>query len=84
MNRTGLTIDYLGIWNERTWCGEDYIVSLRGALDDAGFHSTTLVAPDGGPGSVDLQVSCTLLIVAAATAVFTSHTMSFQLQCLLL
>ena len=55
MNRTGLPIDYLGIWNERTWCGEDYVVSLRASLDTAGFRSTTIVAPDGSPYSVDLQ-----------------------------
>ena len=40
-----LTIDYVGIWNERSYSIE-YIETLRAALDDAGFAQTMIVAPD--------------------------------------
>ena len=44
----GFSIDYLGVWNERAWGGPSYIISLRNALDAAGFSSTKLIIPDGG------------------------------------
>lgn len=51
---TGATVDYLGVWNEMTWCGEDYVLALRTALDRAGHTATKIVLPDGSPHSVDL------------------------------
>lgn len=40
-----LTIDYLGIWNERA-SDPDWIVRLRAALDKAGHQHVTIVASD--------------------------------------
>lgn len=45
--------------NERSWGSVEYVVSLRNALDAAGFAETKIVLPDGG--------DCTQ-IAAAATA----------------
>ncbi len=42
-----LTLDYVGVLNEAPFT-TDYIVSLRAALDSAGFHTTKLVASDQG------------------------------------
>ena len=48
----GLTISYLGGWNER---GHDanWFVQLRSALDDAGYSGVKLVADDSGWGVAD-------------------------------
>ena len=43
-----LSIDYLGIWNERPWGTTTYVKSLRAALDGAGFTGTQIVGSDGG------------------------------------
>ena len=43
--RHGLTIDYVGIWNERT-APTEYATTLRAALDDAGLEGTRIVAKD--------------------------------------
>eukprot|EP00047_Mylnosiga_fluctuans_P024630 m.165727 g.165727 ORF g.165727 m.165727 type:complete len:861 (+) comp9895_c0_seq4:1721-4303(+) len=43
-----ITIDYIGIWNERPWGNPTYVKDLRSALDAAGFSSTTIVGADGG------------------------------------
>ncbi len=40
------SIDYMGIWNERTWGNPTWIKQLRTALDDGGFSSVKLVLPD--------------------------------------
>jgi hypothetical protein len=48
-------IDYIGVWNEMTWCGTEYVLALRAALDGAGHTSTTIVLPDGGYTRKDLQ-----------------------------
>ena len=40
-----LEFDFIGVWNERE-CDPGYIVSLRKALDSAGFGETKIVAPD--------------------------------------
>ena len=42
-----LKIDYIGIWNERSWGTPEYVVSYRSALDRAGLKDTQLVLPDG-------------------------------------
>lgn len=44
----GFDIDYIGIWNERSWGSVDYVVGLRNTLDAAGFTNTQIVIPDGG------------------------------------
>ena len=41
-------VDYVGIWNERTWGNADWVVQLRAALDGAGFGATKIILPDGG------------------------------------
>ena len=43
----GLTIDFLGVWNERASDGT-YVKTLRAMLDAAGFAHTQIVAQDGG------------------------------------
>ncbi|XP_067657033.1 galactocerebrosidase-like [Haliotis asinina] len=42
----GLTIDYIGIWNERSY-NTTYIKLLRKVLDDTGFSHVRIVAADG-------------------------------------
>jgi hypothetical protein len=49
-----LSIDYLGVWNEMSWCGEAYVLALRAALDAAGHTATSIVLPDSGPSNRDL------------------------------
>ena len=43
----GLTIDYIGVWNERA-SDSTYVQTLRTALNAAGFGHTKIVAQDGG------------------------------------
>jgi hypothetical protein len=43
---TGITIDYLGIWNERSYGPVEYAITLRKNLDNAGFQTTKIVLPD--------------------------------------
>ena len=52
----GLTINYLGGWNER---GHDsnWYVQLRSSLDAAGFSSVQIVGDDSGWGIADEMVS---------------------------
>ena len=40
-----LTLDYIGIWNERQ-CNPNYVVALRKALNGAGYKHTRIIAPD--------------------------------------
>jgi hypothetical protein len=47
MQKEGISIDYLGVWNERYWGGPDYVKSLRASLDVAGFSDTRIIIPDG-------------------------------------
>ena len=42
-----LTIDYIGIWNERP-SDATYVITLRDAMNKAGFRGTKIVAKDGG------------------------------------
>ncbi|XP_052772475.1 galactocerebrosidase-like isoform X2 [Mya arenaria] len=41
-----LTMDYVGIWNERAY-NSNYIKTLRRMLDEAGLNQTKIVAADG-------------------------------------
>ena len=45
----GLSIDYVGLWNERRY-NTTYILALRRALDAEGFSETRIVAADGDWG----------------------------------
>lgn len=47
-----LDIDYIGIWNERSSDGT-YVKTLRGALNEAGFENTAIVAADGSEDICD-------------------------------
>lgn len=40
-------VDYIGIWNERSWGSVEYIKSYRKQLDSAGFKDIQIVLPDG-------------------------------------
>jgi galactosylceramidase len=42
----GITIDYVGSWNERSYSAA-YLKYLRSELDKSGFNSTLIVAADG-------------------------------------
>jgi len=42
----GLTIDFVGIWNERNWDAE-YVEVLRSTLDSRGYQATKIVVGDG-------------------------------------
>lgn len=47
-----LTIDFIGIWNEKPY-NVTYIKTLRRTLDARGFTKTKIVASDGGWGIVN-------------------------------
>lgn len=49
----GVAVDALGVWNERSWGGVDYVVRLRAALDAAGFGTTGIVVGDDGGSNAD-------------------------------
>ena len=42
-----ITINYMGIWNERPWGSAEYVVKLRESFDAAGFNTTAIVGSDG-------------------------------------
>ncbi|ESO89802.1 hypothetical protein LOTGIDRAFT_218637 [Lottia gigantea] len=55
-----LTIDYIGIWNERPY-DVNYIVILRNMLDTAGLNHVRIVASDSGWGiATDILKNATL------------------------
>jgi len=41
-----ISIDYIGIWNERPWGSASYVKQLRAALDAVGAQSTVIVGSD--------------------------------------
>ena len=43
---TGIVVDYIGIWNERSYGPVEYTIALRKSFDAAGFHATKIVLPD--------------------------------------
>jgi galactosylceramidase len=49
-NQTGYDMNLMSTWNEKPYGGVDYLVTLRNALDAAGFAGTRLVVPDNGWG----------------------------------
>jgi galactosylceramidase len=42
-----ITVDYIGIWNERPWGTPAYVKALRASLDAAGFTATQIVLSPG-------------------------------------
>ena len=42
-----ITLDYMGIWNERPWGNPTWVKEFRAAMDAAGFSKTQIVIPDG-------------------------------------
>ena len=52
-DKYNISIDYLGIWNERPWGNVDYVVKLRNALDAAGLNHTQIVGSDGAGQAVN-------------------------------
>ena len=67
-------INYLGVWNERSWGGVDYILSLRSALDAAGFGNTGIVIGDDGGNADDfVKLGRANATFAAAVAAIGIH-----------
>lgn len=62
-NVHGLTIDYLGGWNENGW-DSGWFVDLRKALDAGGFGHVRLVGADGGALVLDLAGSKTFDVIS--------------------
>jgi hypothetical protein len=81
-NQTGVTVDFLGTWNEKRWDGapSDYIVALRSALDASGFAETRIVVPDNGwgPGALATLVAS---IEANATYGAAVHAVGVHYAC---
>ncbi|GMI51912.1 hypothetical protein ScalyP_jg5977 [Parmales sp. scaly parma] len=47
-------IDYIGLWNERSWENStDYVKNLRSSMDAAGFKQTFIILPDSFGGYDD-------------------------------
>ena len=67
-----LTLDYVGVLNEAPFT-TDYIVSLRAALDSAGFHTTKLVASDQGGWGIFDAVSKNATVSAAVDVLGVHH-----------
>jgi hypothetical protein len=64
---TGVTLDYIGLWNERPQPDSGaYIVSLRQSLDASGFGATAIITMDGGFDDVLWGVVESNATVAAA------------------
>ena len=41
-----ISVDYIGIWNERPWGDTNYVKKLRNALDAVGAQYTTIIGSD--------------------------------------
>lgn len=63
----GLTISYLGGWNERGFNAAWYTM-MRGALDASGFGSVQIVAADSHPGGKRYTPALAWKIASAAAA----------------
>ena len=73
-----LTFDFVGIWNEAPWTA-DYIILFRKQLDDAGLHSTQIMAADGDTSVIKAaQRNATLAAAIGAFGVHTSKMMSID------
>lgn len=56
----GIQLDYIGIWNERSWGSEEYVIGLRNTLDAAGHTHTQIILPDD-----DTDVSAIMALAAS-------------------
>jgi galactosylceramidase len=74
----GFDLDYIGIWNERSWGSVDYVLGLRAALDSAGFTHTQIALPDGLGGQVTSAIDA-----AAANSSFRAavHAVGLHYPC---
>ena len=68
-----ITIDYLGIWNERPWGTPAYVKALRASLDAAGFHATQIVGSDGGVGGDEIAAMKADPVFSAAVPILGAH-----------
>ena len=69
----GVSMDYIGIWNERPWGTAAYIKSLRAALDAAGFQKTQIVGSDGRVGSDEVAAMSKDPALSAAVPILGVH-----------
>jgi hypothetical protein len=67
-SRHGVEIDYLGVWNERSWGSAAYLKKLRASLDAHGFSRTKVVGADD-PFTVPPQEIAALQKDAAFSAI---------------
>ena len=72
-----LTLDYVGVFNERESTPE-YIIELRAALDAAGFETTKLVASDLGNFGIYNHMAANKTLEAAVDVIGTHHMHSAQ------
>lgn len=68
-----ISVDYLGIWNERPWGNVEYVMNLRASLDAAGLNSTQLVGSDGGIPADQIKALQTDPSFAAAEHIQGTH-----------
>ena len=68
-----ISVDYLGIWNERPWGNVEYVMNLRASLDAAGLNSTQLVGSDGGIPSDQIKALESNPAFAAAEHIQGTH-----------
>eukprot|EP00656_Telonema_subtile_P023201 TRINITY_DN2455_c0_g4_i1.p1 TRINITY_DN2455_c0_g4~~TRINITY_DN2455_c0_g4_i1.p1 ORF type:complete len:1051 (-),score=162.84 TRINITY_DN2455_c0_g4_i1:218-3370(-) len=68
-----VTVDYIGVWNERSWGNVQYIKELRAALNAAGFESTKIVGSDGGIPADQIKALSTDPVFAAAEHIQGTH-----------
>ena len=67
-----LTLDYVGVFNERP-STPDYIIALRAALDAAGLQTTKLVASDLGNFGIYSQMVANKTLDAAVDVIGVHH-----------
>ena len=67
-----LTVDYVGVFNERS-APPDYIIALRRALDAAGFNRTKLVASDLVNWDIYGEMTKNQTLEAAVDVIGTHH-----------
>ena len=70
----GITVDYIGVWNERPWGNTEYIKKLRASLDAAGFKdSTKIVGSDGGIPASQIAAMAADEAFSAAEPILGAH-----------
>jgi hypothetical protein len=76
-----VTVDYLGIWNERPWGTTSYVKDLRSALDAAGFQDTKIVGSDGGVGGDEVAAMAADPAFSSAVPILGLHYPCSQTVC---